>query len=365
MNHRNTSEAEALPRGRRATWPRLAAVVAALGGVAFAGWYLSRDPELPAGVTREEYRQAERKFQSLYGRRPSRTDTLSVLGELAIAEDRLPTALACFRAIPSDDPKYGPSARLQEGQVLMRLDRVDDAERSFRDFLTLADRNAAVPRDHVVSGCKWLGYILSVELRFEERKSLLADMHTQRLADVYDSKQYYFPHLLIWHSNSGSGPLAEYLEQDPDNPQLRTALGRYRTYEGRLDEAQALLEDLHRERPHDLHCAAALLECHFERDDWAGFSKVAESLPEAEQGEPWLLTRMRGLLAAHEERWEDAAKHFQRVLAADPANPWCHMELADAYAKLGRPKAREEAQRRSLVLADIRASLGTVTEQDP
>lgn len=357
-------ETKTPPASRRTHRLRIVAVAAGLTGLACAVWYLSRDAALPVGISQDEYSDAERRFQEKYGRQPGRLDVLSLLGELAVRESRLTTAAACFREIPTDDPKYGLPARLQEGHVLARLKRAGEAERSLREFLAHAS-NTWVHRNDVVAAYKWLGYLLSVELRFEERKALLAEMHARGLADVHDSTQYYFPHLLIWHSSSGREPLAEFLKQDPQNPLLRVALARYRTFEGRLDEARALLQDLHRENPDDLYCAAALLECHFERNDWDAFAGVIRKLPERGEGEPWLLTRMRGEFALDEGRWEDAARYFKRVQSVDPANPWAQMGLAEAYAKLERPEARQEALRRSLVLARIRSKLGNVTERDP
>ena len=77
--------------------------------------------ELPAGVSPEQYRRAEQEFQEMYGRSAERRDVLLLLGEAAVHADRLQVALACFREVPTADPLYGPSARLQEGQVLARL----------------------------------------------------------------------------------------------------------------------------------------------------------------------------------------------------------------------------------------------------
>lgn len=337
----------------------------AAGCAALGAWSLLHGTDLPEGVSPEEYAAAERQFREKYGVAPDRLDVLSLAGELAWREERLETAAACFREIPSDDRKYGPSARLQQAQVLVKLKRADEAERNFREFLALSAKSSATPRAHIVTAYKWLTYLLSVELRFEERKDVLAEMHARGLADVYDSKQLYFPHLLIWHTSSGSRPVAEFLEEDPENPRLRIAMARYLTFEGKLDESRAILEQLRRERPKDPACAAALLECFFEGNDWEQFTAVAGSLPEYTASEPWLLTWMRGEFALHQERWQDAATHFERVLQSDPTNSSCNMGLARAGAELGRDEAHQEALRRSLVLSRIRANLGNTTEHNP
>lgn len=343
-------------------WVALTAAVVVLVG--FSAWYVVRGASLPEGVSPADYGAAVRRFGDLYGRPPSRIEVFSLLGELAVGDGRLATAVACFREIPSKTPRYGLSARLQEGQVLVRLNQAREAEQNFREFLALSQGNPSVREDHVVVARNWLDYILSVELRFEERKLLLAEVHACGQADVFDSKQYYFPNLLIWHSSAGRHRLMEFLKEAPEDPQLRLAHGRYLTAEGKLDEAQALLENLCREHPGDLRCTAALLECHYERNDWKRLAEVAKTLPDDERVEPWLLTRMRGELALHQGNWKAAAAHFESVLEVDPANPGSHMGLARSYAELQRPEDSEEIRRRSLILAKIRVSLVNVKEND-
>jgi tetratricopeptide (TPR) repeat protein len=341
------------------------AIAATLGGTAYIAWRSSQALPLPDGVSDEEYHDAERKFEKGYRRTADHYDILSLLGEKAVGDGRLSTSLACFREIPSEHSLYGLSARLQEAQILSRLNRAREAEAGFREYLARTHGQPAPPREHLLTAYKRLTYLLSVELRFEERKAVLLEQHAAGLADVFDSKQLYFPHLLIWHSQTGRKPLGKFLEQDPQNRQLRTASGRYQTYEGLLKEARSSFEEVLREEPTDAQATAGLLECYFEGSDWAAFAKVVGSLGEPRENEPWLLTRMRGEFALHERRWEDAVSSFERLLKVDPANPWSHMGLARAYGELGRAEAREAEQGRSLVIARMRVALANVTERDP
>lgn len=364
MSSSRLPETSSRPRHRtvRRVWFALALLAA--GGAGLAVWSLLREPALPVGVSRQEYEQAAQQFRAVYRREPNRMEALSLLAELSVAEDRLETAAACFRAIPTTDDKFGLSARLQEGQVLIRLNRARDAERSLREFLTHAETDATVPRSHLVTARTWLAYLLSVELRFEERRRVLAELHASGHADVYDSKQYHFPTLLLWHSSTGRHRLVQFLEQDSDDLVLRTAYGRYLTTDGMLDESRTLLEELHREHPSDPAVTAALLECLYEQADLDAFAQVAGTLPQHRDDEPWLLTRMRGEFALEEQRWNDAVSHFQNVLTKDPADPACQMGLARAYAGLKKDAARDEVLQRSRVLADIRVRLVGITEED-
>ena len=189
-------------------------------------------------------------------------------------------------------------------------------------------------------------------------------MHDHEASGVWESKLLYFPHLLIWNSPAGRTRLNAFLKENPGDIRLLTAEGRYLTLTGHLAEALSLLEELHQQNPKNLRCAAALLECYFEGNDWVGMGKVIRSLPPNSDGQPWLLSQMRGHWAMHAGRYDQAVAHFDRVLQADPSNPTCHMALASAYGKLQRAEERDDVLRRSLVLSRIRAGMGTVQEAD-
>lgn len=351
-------------RRTRLIWVLIISLLVVLAGVGLAVWYAWRPILLPEAISQQEYRNAVRHFRDLYRRTPSHVEVCSLAGELAIKEGRLTSAIACFGEIPSTDPRYGASARLQEGQVWLRLNQAGAAELSFREFLRVSNTRPVSP-EHLIAAYKWLVYILSVELRFEDRLPVLAEMHELGLADVFDSKQFHFPNLLIWNSPAGRHRLQQFQQQDPDNFRLRIVLGRYLTADGKLTEAQRLLEELHRREPADVNCLAALAECYFEQNDWARFTELVRTWPKYQAEEPWLLTRLRGEFANHQHNWSEAILQFERVQKVDPANPWSQMGLARAYAGLGRQESREQALQRSLVLSNIRVDLMTVKENRP
>lgn len=318
-------------------------------------WWLN--PGLPSGISREDYRAAELEFQKQYGLKASRMDALSLLAEMAVRDERLETAAACFVAIPTEDRRYGLSARLQAGQVLARLNRAVEAERHLREFLSLATSEATASPDQIRTARNWLVFLLSVQLRFEERREHLVALHRDGQADEYDSKMYFFPGLLTWNSVAGRARLAEFLKQNPDDVHLRTAQARYLTAEGRMEDAVEQLRGLLQKSPSDRAVQAAMLESYLERDDQPGFEQFLTSLPEFAEDEPLLLTRMRVEFALH--RGDSAAalvllKHLQR---RDPTHPVDHMRLAQALELAGRQQEREAVQQRSLILARIRLNL--------
>ncbi|MBC8288842.1 MAG: tetratricopeptide repeat protein [Planctomycetes bacterium] len=347
-------ESQPAPQKRRPLLP-VAVVVIAVAGVVF--WFTRPEP-LPDGVGPEIFAKATEQFRNQYDREPDRIDVLSFAGELAAVDGRNEDAAACFAAIPSEHPEYGLSARLQEGYVLLKLNRAAAAEKSLREFLTLAARTPGVAPEHVFSARKQLAFLLSVELRIEERQSVLRAAHESGAVDVFDSKQFFFPHLLIWNSETGSKRLARFLEVDPTNRLLRLAEARYVASRGQLEKAIRQLDSVLGERPDDVRAASALLECFFDADDWVRFNDLYKMFPDYQVAEPWLMTRMRGHREMHNKDWETAAERFRQVLAADGTNPWAQSGLARALKKMGKNEAAEEAAARSAVIAKIRVNLG-------
>jgi tetratricopeptide (TPR) repeat protein len=320
--------------------------------------------DLPEGVSRDQYESAARVLTRKFGKNPDRFDVLSLLGEMALGDEHLETALTCFRSIPSTHEKYGLAAELQQGEILIRLNRAPPAEQALKEFLHRARIATQVSAEDLKSARDWLRYLYSVEMRFEERKPILAELHQSGNAIVSDSKQYYFPSLLIWNSSTGRELLHQFLEQTPDDPQLKIAEGRYLTGEGRLAEARALLEELRKRMGDDKRCLSALLECHFESDDWASFRDVMQGVAPVAPNDPWLLTQMRGEYALHMNEWKEAIWHFKRLLDEDATNMIACMGLSRAYRQLGLTDENKKLQLKSLGLARIRPRLQKVTETD-
>lgn len=317
--------------------------------------------ELPEGLSADEYQRAEKWFRERYASQaPTRSEVLFMAGSLATAEKKPETALACYRAIPSEDPARGLAARLEEGLLLVQLNRADEAEAAFRSYIDAARVARELKTDDVITAFKWLDYILSVEIRQEERKEFLGELHMIGLADPFDSKQYFFPNLLILNSPAGRTRIQQFLEKDPQNVKLLVAQGRYKTYEGKFDEAIELLDRLLNQHPGDTRIGAALLEAYFESDNLERFEEVLKGLPPYAAGEPWLLTRMRGEAAMEDKQYNEALRYFQAVLEQDPANAPAQMGLARAYEALGDKKLQAEALRRSGILAEIRVNLSSL-----
>ena len=343
----------------RAKWFAAVAAVAVVGGLLYWGLVLT-EPPLPEGVPREFYDLSAAQFREQYGRDPDRLDTLSWAAEAAVGQERWDVAAAAFAEIPSSHPKYGRQARYQEGQVLLQLNRARESEECFRELLRLEERDRTLPDRTLHNARQHLRFLLELQLRFEERHALLTQMLEDEQFDWFDVSAYCFPSLLGWSRVKSSDRAEAFLKQDPRNPLLRVAVGRYRTAQGRPDEARTILEGVRSERPDDLPAAAALLECLIEVQDAEAADRLVSSLPKASPDDPWLLLRLRGRIHNERREHDQAAQAFRMALTADPANPESNVGLAAAYAGLGEDRKRAAALERARVLGRIQSRLAEI-----
>lgn len=338
----------------------------ALAGVG-AYWVYFRPPtgeapaELPVGITASDYSDAEAWFAREYPQAPlTREAIMLVLGDRASESGKIETAVNCYRQIGTQTPMLGLTARLEEGKLLVQLNLADQAENALLQFLVAARTAPQLKPEQVLDAFKWLTYILSVEIRQEDRRAVLIEQTQIGLADPLDSKQLFFPNLLILNSPAGRKKIAEFLLADPENVKLKSAKARYSTLEGDFENAVASLESLSKSHPTDLTIAAALAEAYFESADSPKLSQLIDELPAWQDQEPWLLTRMRGESALESKSWEVAVDFFKKVLLFDPANAPAQMGLVKAYKELGEVDLHRQALERSSILAKIRVNLSTV-----
>ena len=322
------------------------------------------DLDLPAGISESEYRRAQSQFVEQNQREPERADIFALLGNQALAEQRFETALVSYHAIPTSHPTYGASTRLMEGQVLLKLHRASEAEQCLREFFSVVEQGNTTSVQDIITAYKSLAYLHSVQLRLEDRKPVLLAAHAGGLADILDSKQLYFPHLLLWHTANGRGRLEEFLEETPSDFQLQLANARYQTMQGELDSALPNLERLLAEHPDSREALAAILVCYYERNDWDSFSTLVDRFPEFDENEPWSLMHMRAEWAFHNEQWEDAQRYYEALLQADPAHPAAHMGMARVWKELGQEDKQREELNDAAVLAKLRVNMVNVDGQN-
>jgi predicted Zn-dependent protease len=299
--------------------PRLlgSAILLTLALVLVAAIYCGRkyvEPKLPAGVTAQEYRRAREAFELKYRKVADEIDVLSWIAERKLASNDPADAILCFAAIPTAHPKYGHMARYQQGQVLLKLHRAVEAEQQFRELIA-AEESAPVlePRLLIVAR-ENLRHILEVELRFEERHRLLAGVIERGDEDAFEAVVYCFPTVLRWNGPESIHWLEQFHAASPRNSWLEIALGRYRTGQGRLDEARPILESVSQEQPANLWAAAALIVCLQECGDLDRAGEVVAKLPPQSEDDPWQLLTLRGSFALQNGNADVALAAYDQLL---------------------------------------------------
>jgi len=322
-------------------------------------------PILPAGVSESDYARAERDWKNRYHRRPDELDVISWLAESAVNEGDLETAAACFQRIPSSHPVYGRAARHQEGQILQKINRLCAAEQNLREFIRLESDSTQPQHELLVDAIQRLRSILELELRFEERRALLQDMFRYGEGDLFDTLVYRFPSLLRWNGPAAVARAEAALSSDPECFEIRRAIARYRTGQGRIEEAREILTACLREKPSDLPAFTYLLECEYERGGAEAIAEAVDRLPPPADDDPWLLLELRGQVHNKKLQFNKAIDCFERVLRSDPANATCHQGIAAACLGLHDLERRQQELRAAVLLTRIQTRLGRVVMHGP
>ncbi|MCA8994364.1 MAG: hypothetical protein KDA88_20470, partial [Planctomycetaceae bacterium] len=302
-----------------------------------------------------EFEAVAQEFRAISAEAPGKEAVLATMAERALAKGESDKALACLSGIICEVPQ-GPAARLQAAEILLER---NDAVGAEGNLVACTTYGAADDIEVTGRACNWLVFLYSVELRFEERKEILKQMHQFGYASLSDSKLLHFPHLLIWNSTTARERLNDFLEKNPSDASLLIAKARFQTKVGELDEALSLLTQLRKSNSGNLNVHAALLECYFEQDMRDEMQAVLTEAGAFDPTEPWLLTRMRAELLVKDAP-DQAAILFRHVLANDPANPEANMGLLRTLP----PESDEAAQCKSkaIVLSEIRVKLAAVQE---
>lgn len=337
-------------------------LVSAVGLVAItlvAFVLIRREPpplSLPAVVTAKEREFALQSFALKHGRDAELPELLFWLAGWYVDQKRPANAIACYAEIPTSHPELGRRARFQQGQLLLALRRAIEAENQFRELLTLEESDPTLESRFRVSARQQLRHILEVELRFEERHTLLQKVIERGDADGFETVAALFPSHLRWNSPVGLELLEEFYTNNPSHPVLRIALGRFYTVQGKLQEARQLLEGVVRECPEDLRAAAALIACLRDANEPAELEKRFAALPPPSSNEPWLLQLQRGEFALQKNKARDAAAIFENMIRQDRTCTHAWQGLLQATRALG------DSPRRARILKTA-AGLGRIQYQ--
>jgi thioredoxin-like negative regulator of GroEL len=345
-------------------------VALAVGGIGACVWFMRADVRLPPGVSQRDYQRVSQNLQRSMRRSPDRDEVFFNLGGEFAEQQKWGTAESLFANV-SIHSQHGREARYLQAQSVLQQDRLRESERLFREYLA----DSPVPRqpawpsppdnDDRIQALHFLSYLLSVELRFDERKQLLSELIRRNDADLFDTLACHFQSLMEWNNTHSVDRLERACKVSPTDWQLQAVLAQYRIAQGRPDDAWKLLLECREHLPHDLAIAAVCLTCLDERGDQRGYMELATQLPSISDHDPVSLLRHRGQFALRQERASDAVECFQRALAIDPADVPSRMGRAQAWLVLKQSDRRTQELSTIQNLARIQNRLGWAASKTP
>lgn len=280
------------------------------------------------------------------------------VAERDIAGQRLAEAITCLDQIPTDHPRYGRMARFEQGSALLQLHRAIESEQQLRELIIAEEAAPQLESRYLINARQNLRHILEVELRFEERQVLLRGVIDRGEEDPFEAVVGCFPSLLRWNGPSAMKWLDQFREADPASPLLDIAFGRYRTAQGKPQEARPILEAVVKQDPNNLRAVAALVVCLRESDDLAEADRLMRALPPLSADDPWWLLIQRGWFLLQNGQPQLAAAAYEQLLKQDRTSSEAWQGLAEASRLLKDTPRRTQALRMVAVLGRIQNYLG-------
>ncbi len=306
----------------------------------------------PAWLPEDLRDEAIKAFRVTYQREPDRIDVISVAGELAVRKYEFELARQCFGEIPTDHPLYGPSARFQQGQVLLKLNLAAAAEQQLLEYLALS--GIEFRRD----AQQLLRYLLEIQLRFEERQVLLASMHSEGQLIPSDALFYGYASLLRWNGEQAVDRCRQFYEKDPENPQLQIAWAQYLGGSASAQEGLQLIESTLAKSPSNPRALAVKLFLLTELGQTDQLATLNSTLLPPERTDPWLMLRARGQEALARDDLDLAERCFRLYIENDPTLTACYFGLAEIAGKRGQAEQRSKLLETARQLALIQNRLG-------
>lgn len=321
-------------------------------------WAQSSDNERPSGVSAAEDRLAREALRLKLSRQPDRMDIAYWIAERDLASQRPVEAIACFDQIPTAHPRYGRMARFHEGSTLLQLHRAVESEQQLRELISAEEAAPQLEPRYVINARQNLRHILEVELRFEERHDLLRGVIDRGEEDPFEAVVGCFPSLLRWNGPNAMKWLDQFRDAGPASPFLEIAFGRYRTAQGKAQEARPILAAVVKQDPNNLRAIAALVICLRESDDLDEARRLMEALPPQSANDPWWLLTQRGWFLLQNGQPELAVAAYEELLKQDRTSSEAWQGLAEALRLLKNTPRRTQALQMVVALGRVQNSLG-------
>ena len=325
-----------------------------LGVLLLAGglYFLIPSPLTPPLLTAELRQEAESKFRQMYQREPDHFDTVSIAAELAVSRDQFEVANQCFAEIPTSHLLYGPGARFQQGQVLLKLHQAAAAERQFREYLDLPGIEFRIEAQ------RFLRYLLEIELRFEERQALLATMHAAGSLTPFEAMYHGFPSILRWNGELAVDRCRQFYERDPENLNLQIAWAQYLGGTAHAPEGLTLIDSCLAKHPSNARAVAVKMYLLSELEQYQSLAEIAAALPPPQRSDPWHMLRLRAQDALSRHDLDMAERCYRLYLENDASFTGCYIGLAEIAGQRGQKDQKLQYLETSGRLAQIQNRLG-------
>jgi tetratricopeptide (TPR) repeat protein len=312
------------------------------GGIAF---FAGRGSE-----PRRQIRDAEHAFdrgefatslqlaEQVLTRHPHHAEAAMLAGKSAMRLERPQEAVGFFDRVSQAGEADFIAARCESGDLLLlKLYRLSDAERRFRDALAVdPDNTIAIDR---------LAYILGLTSRYFEQVPLrLRSIRAGKIDAVH-------LHSLAMAENALENPddILPYHRAAPDDAAPLITLGRLALQKEEFERARELFERAVHLQPELIEARSRLGELLFEHASEADFVAWYSRLPSAADGHPgiWIL---RGRWAAKQAANRVAVRCYGEALRLNSVDPRANYQLGRLLLALRRePEAKPFLDRAALI----------------
>jgi tetratricopeptide (TPR) repeat protein len=244
---------------------------------------------------------------------------------LAKAQGRTDDAIALLERV-SDRSRFGPDARLRQGQYSRQLNRIRSAE-GFLIRATELDPKMILPRVELI-------YIYAMQFRrkpISQQFLALARLKRLEFNDIYVWCRTRRPD---WDPLATSKTLRAWLDAEPEDRQSRLALAEMLRLMARYDEARSLLEPLPDRDPEALAARARIALAR--GDDEGAEAILAKGPPDHPS-----LAKLRGRFALLRGDYPKAAAQYRIAVNDDAQDHDAVFGLGHSLASLGEPKRAE------------------------
>jgi tetratricopeptide (TPR) repeat protein len=335
---------------RRLRWAVLLLALGLTAAIVVVAWPATDPDRLRAQVQSEieagRVDRAARALAKLERLGPPTVADWMLRARLAIARGRTEDALAAFARVP-DGHSMAIEARLRQGQLELRRDRVAAAEAALQQALRLYPQLVQARRELV--------YIYGMQLRRTELGAQFRALGELGPLSFSDAFIWSLTQGYPWDPAETVKVLGRFVQADPGDRWSRLGFAESLRQLGRLGEAEQVLGVLADDDP---EARAARVRVALDQGDLAAVERLLAGGPAAHPG----LALLRGRMAMLRHDGPAAVSHLRAAWSAAPEDRDVQFYMGQALRLTGDRKAAEpflQAAEKQDAVATLIARAGT------